>query len=222
MSRYVLSRAKLAEGYLARHYASMPDAPPMPSQAERDAQFEAFLSTLPARQDLWVFAYGPPMWNPTIRTLEERITEVDGWRRSFCLRSSMARGTREQPGAMLALEHGGRCTGVAFRIAASEVREELYILWQREMLFDSYRVSWVNGRFACGNFTQLLTFVVNPQASGYDPKLTVQQVAARIRTARGSLGTNREYFEHTVSALARIGARDAYLEELQELLEEAA
>ena len=68
---------------------------------------------------LWVFGYGSLIWNPGFPVAERRIATLEGWHRSFCMRSIHHRGTVERPGLVLALDRaeGAACTGVAFRVA---------------------------------------------------------------------------------------------------------
>jgi len=98
--------------------------------------------------DVHVFAYGSLMWNPAFQFSGESIATVRGWSRKFCLRLHMARGSPERPGIMLALDRGGACRGVAYRIAGHAVRNELLLLWRREMLAGVYHAKWVDAHSA--------------------------------------------------------------------------
>ena len=66
---------------------------------------------------MWLFGYGSLIWNPAFAFAEQVPAFVRGWHRRFCLWMPMGRGTPEQPGLMLALDRGGGCRGVAFRVA---------------------------------------------------------------------------------------------------------
>jgi cation transport protein ChaC len=115
---------------------------------------------------------------------------------------------------MLALDRGGACRGVSFRIAAAKVRQELSLLWQREMFGGSYNARWVslNGcGEAKGEKFQAITFVINHAHPRYMPELSVEQIAALIATGCGELGTCREYLENTVAHLRELGVRDTNL-----------
>ena len=71
--------------------------------------------------DLWVFAYGSLMWNPEFPVAERRIGTVRGFHRRFCLLQRRFRGTPDRPGFVLALDRGGLCRGVAFRLPGMEI-----------------------------------------------------------------------------------------------------
>ena len=86
-----------------------------------DAEIEASLEkTLENRcgEDLWLFAYGSLMWRPDFAYADRAVARVQGYHRSFCLWQRRYRGNRFNPNLMLALDAGGSCAGVAFRVAA--------------------------------------------------------------------------------------------------------
>jgi cation transport protein ChaC len=184
------------------------------TEAEMAASFEKILGQHGQNEDLWVFGYGSLIWNPAFEYVERRCALVHGWHRRFCLKLYVGRGTVETPGLMLALDRGGACRGVAFRIAAAKVRQELSLLWQREMFGGSYNARWVslNGcGEAKGEKFQAITFVINHAHPRYMPELSVEQIAALIATGCGELGTCREYLENTVAHLRELGVRDTNL-----------
>jgi cation transport protein ChaC len=119
---------------------------------------------------------------------------------------------------MLALDHGGACKGVAFRIAGEKVRQELSILWQREMFGGAYHARWVTVTAAGGEKIRAVTFVINRQHPRYLPELSVEQTAALIATGSGDLGTCREYLENTIAHLAQLGLKDAGLQRIAKAL----
>ena len=113
------------------------------SAEERDASLKNALDRYGPSDDAWVFAYGSLMWNPALEFAERSAGNTEGWRRSFCFWTPMGRGTPELPGLMLGLEPGGSCEGIAYRLAPHQVRSELAILWNREMLSGVYEAHWV-------------------------------------------------------------------------------
>ena len=97
-------------------------------RAATDADYKALTSELVASAppgDFWVFAYGSLIWNPAFDYTESRLADARGWRRTFCLGWDYRfRGNREQPGLMLALDRGGRCRGVVYRLPADALRSQ--------------------------------------------------------------------------------------------------
>ncbi|MEZ5784466.1 MAG: gamma-glutamylcyclotransferase [Rhizobiaceae bacterium] len=78
-----------------------PDPGPEPGTTEHtDAEFarmaEAIL-TLHDPEHLWVFAYGSLIWNPEFHPVEQCRAVAAGWHRSFCLKLTRWRGTRDLP-----------------------------------------------------------------------------------------------------------------------------
>ncbi len=192
------------------------------TEAEMAALMNGILAGHPSGEDLHVFGYGSLIWNPAFEYVEKRTALLHGWHRRFCLKMYMGRGTREMPGLMLALDHGGACKGVAFRIANAKIREELGILWQREMFGGAYNARWVNLTADGGERLRAVTFVINRRHPRYLPELSVEQTAALIATGSGDLGTCREYLENTISHLAELGLKDAGLQRIAKALPKPA
>ena len=82
------------------------------------ASLECTLRDWDRKSDLWLFGYGSLIWNPGMPTVEATRSKVHGYHRGLYLWSRVNRGTPEQPGLVLALDRGGSCTGIAFRLAA--------------------------------------------------------------------------------------------------------
>jgi cation transport protein ChaC len=221
MANLKITRQTLLDGTLRarqlQYAAENPDIR-LRSEAEMAALMDATLAVHPPAEDLYVFGYGSLIWNPAFHFEDKTPALLRGYHRRFCLRMFQGRGTREHPGLMLALDHGGACKGVAFRIAAPKAREELHVLWQREMFGGSYNARWVNLTGPAGAAIRAVTFVINRRHPRYLPELSVEQTAAIIATACGELGSCREYLENTIAHLAALGMRDAGLERIAKTL----
>ncbi len=48
--------------------------------------------------------------------VEQRVGTIYGWHRRFCLWVPRGRGTPDNPGLVLALDRGGSCCGITYRI----------------------------------------------------------------------------------------------------------
>lgn len=103
--------------------AFAPSSIPAPSRTGHqlsEMEVEMFARRLLQESDgapLWVFAYGSLIWKPDFDAVEWQRGAPRGWHRSFCLKMTRRRGSRAQPGLMMALERGGRCNGILFRLA---------------------------------------------------------------------------------------------------------
>jgi cation transport protein ChaC len=187
------------------------------TEAERGVLLDQFLEDAP-RGPIWVFGYGSLIWNPAFRHTASRTARVFGYHRSFCIKTPLGRGSPEYPGLMLALDAGGSCNGVAFRLPAKNMREELSVVWAREMAIGgTYRAIWVRAQTAKGPINAL-TFAINRYSDRYTGKLTENELVERLGTASGYLGTCAEYLENTVSHMRKLGIRDAHMFRLQRLV----
>ncbi len=215
-----ITRQTLMDGTLKarqQEYAKANPGTHVRTEAEMARLLENILAAHDPAADLHVFGYGSLIWNPAIDYTSKTPALVRGYHRRFCLKMFQGRGSPETPGLMLALDHGGACKGVAFQIAAAKIREELGLLWQREMYGGAYNANWVNLATPTGP-KRGITFVINRQHPRYLPELSVEQTAALIATGCGDLGTCREYLENTIAHLAELGLRDSGLERIARLL----
>jgi cation transport protein ChaC len=128
---HVLTRERLAQGVpLQWLRANPPSGVRVHSDDELNASLDEALRDHDAADDLHVFGYGSLMWNPAIDAASASVAHVHGWHRRFSLRTVFGRGTVQEPGAMLALDRGGSCRGLLFRIEAAKVRNEARLLWR--------------------------------------------------------------------------------------------
>jgi glutathione-specific gamma-glutamylcyclotransferase len=176
---------------------------------------EALLQCKPG-EEVWVFAYGSLMWNPALDFAEAQPCKVEGWRRSFCFWTPLGRGTPELPGLMLALEGGGSCEGIAYRLAPELVRSELAILWNREMLAGVYQARWVPTKLRDGRTVTAVTFVVDTAHCHYCGDLPMERAAHHIAFAEGRRGACRDYLINTAEHARALGIHDPYIEELMQ------
>jgi len=210
-----LSRSDLENDQLRRHYERFHPEQRIVPQHEFDASLDHAIGAVAPGQDLWLFAYGSLIWNPLFHHAEQRPALVHGLHRRFCLWSRMGRGSPDFPGLMLALEHGGRCQGFAFRIPAAQIRTELTLIWRREMTLGSYEARWVKA-MADGEPVRALSFVINRRCCHYAGKLPRDEVVEILSRASGRLGSAADYLFQTVDCLRANGVSDLPLFELAE------
>jgi cation transport protein ChaC len=170
-------------------------------------------STIP----VWVFAYGSLMWSPEFRFDEARPARVHGWHRSFCLYSPEYRGTREKPGLVLGLDRGGSCRGIAYRLAAATLADEIDYLWTREMTGFVYHMTPVTMSTEQAPVAGY-AFTVRRDSPDYAGRLAHEAAARIIATSRGDRGTGRDYLANTVRHLEQLGIRDAALRRIGQLV----
>jgi cation transport protein ChaC len=117
---------------------------------------------------------------------------------------------------MLALERGGACEGIAWRLAPDRVESELAILWNREMLAGVYRPQWVSTQLRDGRIVTAVTFEVDPGHRQYCGGLPVEKQAHHLAFAEGRRGTSRDYLANTAAHVRALGIRDPYIEDMVE------
>ena len=215
-----ITRESLQDGSLLAAFRSrvLPNVQ-LRSDAELEASLDEMLSAQDPAADAWVFGYGSLMWNPAFRYAEQRTGTLHGWHRRFCFWLRMGRGSLDNPGLMLALDRGGTCRGLAFRIPAADVRHEMLLVWRREMFGFTYLARWVTVRTEAGP-VRAVTFVANRKSDRYAGRLGDIEIIERIATARGELGTCVSYLRQTVGRLHALGLRDAGLERLGRAVKE--
>ena len=125
---------------------------------------------------------------------------------------------------MLAMDRGGSCRGVVFRLPAGAILENLLKLLRREMPIkrattSGYPVRWVTVRTDDGPL-RAIAFPISRQSDAYLPGLTTEVVVEALATAAGERGSMAEYLYSTVSHLEDRGIHDRYLWKMQELVAE--
>ena len=181
----------------------------------------ALLADRPASGEVWIFAYGSLIWAPEFDYVEERIGTIRGWHRSFCLGwVRLYRGTPERPGIMLALDRGGACKGVLFRLPPEAMEANLHKILRREMpLKPTSKPSarWMSAETAQGPI-RAIGFPISRKSNSYLPDLTTEQVVQALATAAGERGSMAEYLHSTITHLAHRGIHDGYLWRMQALV----
>lgn len=212
-----LTRAMIA----ARFTAPVTDdltAHRLVDEATMDAALDEMLATH-AGSDLWVFGYGSLMWKPEMDFAEARPALLNGWHRRFCLWQWRYRGSRDCPGLMLALDRGGACRGIAYRLAGPDIRGKVAGVWKREMIGNGYRPRWLPLATMAGKL-RALVFTVNAESERYAGRVSDEIVADYIAKASGQAGPSAEYLLETVLKCEELGIHDRFLWRLQELVAE--
>ena len=153
-------------------------------------------------QQLWVFAYGSLIWKPDFEAVESRPATARGWHRSFCLKMTSWRATKAQPGLMLALDRGGTCKGIVFRLADDDRLAQFRRMIRREVgtVADAVAMRWIQVETPQGP-VRALVFWAGPKGERIFRKLPLETVAGVLARACGHMGSCAEYLYMTVKHL---------------------
>lgn len=212
-------RAFIQSGGVERLLDGVPDFEVVPLE-ERETLRKRILSEFDNDHDVWIFAYGSLMWNPAFRYAEQTLARLHGYHRAFCQQTQVTRGSSEYPGLMAALERGGSCRGVAYRIAAPDLDSETRVLWNREMPLPVYEVRVLKIATDQGS-RKAITFVANRASAHYVGRLPLESQIERICRASGKLGSNADYLFRLVDRLEELGITDRRLALLRQHVAEA-
>lgn len=173
-------------------------------------------TSVSVRRPLWIFGYGSLMWRPGFEFEEAVPARVEGWQRGFFIYSTHHRGTHARPGLVLALDRGGTCTGMAFRVAPGKSAHTLAYLRAREQINGVYREQPVRTRLedGSGRHVEAITYVAERRHPSYAGRLSLSSQARLIRAASGISGPNLHYLINTVRHLEALGCRQQDLNRL--------
>lgn len=189
------------------------------TDADYAAAVDGMLATSPGG-DFWLFGYGSLIWNPETAFDEKRQATAIGWRRAFCLGPDYRyRGSHDTPGLMMALDRGGQCKGMVYRLPRAGLEDELHRLIRRELsqLPSAFPWRWIRVHTDQGPLTAL-TFAMDRKSARYVSGLSDEETAAILATACGFRGSMAEYLHSTVMMLENLGIHDRKLWRLQSLV----
>ncbi|GGH52602.1 gamma-glutamylcyclotransferase [Frigidibacter albus] len=163
---------------------------------------------------MWVFGYGSLIWQPEFPVAEAVAARLEGWHRSFCMRSIHHRGSEAAPGLVLALDaaEGAACLGVAFRVEPGSEAGTLAMLRERELVSSAYLERMLEVALTDGRTVEALAYVIDPAHAQYCGGLPLEEQAQIIAKAQGGRGPNRDYLWNTAAHLDQLGLGDPDLD----------
>lgn len=216
----------LTPDLVARVHRALEDPGPEPHLAYHSEEdygriVKTMLAAHPPGQDAWLFAYGSLIWKPEVEHVGSRRGTAHGWHRSFCFRITRFRATKDRPGLMMAMDRGGQCRGVLYRLPAETLQAQMGRLFRREFTAKppNSMPRWIKVSTQEGPVTAL-AFVMNRQSPAYVGRLSPEEVAAVLSGACGHWGSGAEYLHNTVMHLEEHGIHDSNLWRLQKLVAE--
>ena len=217
---------RLTQAHVARVHRAVPDPGLQLSEGFRpatDADYaenvDNMLRTRPEGR-FWIFGISSLIWKPETAFDHAEQGVARGWHRRFCLGWDYRyRGSRETPGLMMALDRGGQCRGMLYRLPEEGLAEELHKLIRREMSMvpSAFPWRWIDVATSEGK-VRALTFPMDRKSSRYIVDLTEAQLVDMLASAVGFRGSMAEYLFSTVSKLEEFGIHDRNLWRLQALV----
>ena len=218
---------RLTRDHVARVHRAIADpgwAGLVGARPATDADFaeaaRRLIGEAPSRDAFWVFAYGSLIWNPEFDFVERLTATARGWHRAFCLGwDRRFRGNPDQPGLMLALDRGGTCRGVLYRLPADALEANLDRLLRREMgaVPSPFPPRWITVTAGTERLPAV-TFIMNRKSGRYVTGLSDEAIADALAVAVGFRGSMAEYLMSTVEHLEALGIRDRNLWRLQDMV----
>lgn len=212
---------------VSRVHRTLADEGPDPALSyHSDADYAAITAEIlaghPPGTPCWLFAYGSLIWKPEVPHVDEMRGTALGFHRNFCFRVARFRGTRATPGLMMALDRGGQCTGMLYRLPDADLTAHVEKLFRREFTVKppNCRPRWVRVATADGKQVRAIAFVMNRAASSYMGRLAPEEIADILAQACGHWGSCAEYLYQTVAHLEAKGIHDRHLWLLQRLVAE--
>lgn len=148
-----------------------------------------------------VFAYGSLLWRPGFKPKASVRATAVGWRRRWCVRSTVHRGTELIPGIVLGLVEGGRCSGLLYSVESCDRGRVAEYLELREMAETGYRSEMIDVDTQDGR-VKALTYVSDPT---HRIEGNHRDILETILSATGVSGTNAEYAASTFDAMQHFG-----------------
>ncbi|WP_269494867.1 gamma-glutamylcyclotransferase [Castellaniella sp. S9] len=216
----MLDRKSLGDGTFLNAFKDAPGIEWWPDE-RIETSMQGMLAKRVPGEPVWIFAYGSLIWNPLFRFVESCPATLPGWRRSFCIRLLIGRACQRQPGRMMSLVAGGATDGLALRLDEKTLEQELRIVWRREMVGGAYRPDWAPVTLGDGRIVRAIIFSADPGSVLHEIDDDVETIAPFIASAKGPLGSNRDYVLQLDAALRRHRITDGYIRELAELLSAA-
>ncbi len=158
------------------------------------------------------------MWDPFFPYLRQERAILRGYHRAFVTSFGRIWGRPDAPCAVLGLEPGGICEGVAYEVEAgrlSEIQEQLRAFEGEAFRLTRTRVLVEDEE------VEATVALSRPSHSDYLGRLPAVERASMVALAEGPGGTCLDYLRKTAEALARLEIRDRHVLAFLRLVEAA-
>ncbi|MFQ5552568.1 MAG: gamma-glutamylcyclotransferase [Thermoplasmata archaeon] len=166
----------------------------------------------------WIFGYGSLMWDPFFPYLSREKAELPGYHRAFVMSFARVWGRSNAPCAVLGLERGGRCEGVAYEVEPERllgIEEEL-----RAFEGDAFEVSR-RTILVLGREVEASVALNKPSHPDYLGRLPSADRVAMVLRAQGAQASCLDYVTMTAESLQQLGIKDQGVLEFLRQVKEA-
>ena len=168
----------------------------------------------------WIFGYGSLVWRPSFPFLARRRARLAGYARRFWQGSTDHRGVPGAPGRVVTLvrERGAACWGAAFLVSEAALPAVMAQLDVREK--GGYERHEVRLELVDPPPEEVpaLVYLAGEGNEEYLGPAPLDAIARQIQASRGPSGPNIEYVLRLAEALRALGAEDAHVFALEQLL----
>jgi len=203
-----LTRKNISQGYLGETIKNIPGSDRVLSDQDLVRERRKIIPDKGIGEDIYIFAYGSLLWNPTVEYEKQFFAKIFGFHRSFCMKTRLGRGSFKNPGLMLGLDKGGSCQGSAFKLKKNNAIKNIDILFRREMVTGAYKPKLLKTKLENGEVVLSLAFTVDKKHKNYFSKSTPKIKANLISKAHGFLGSCEEYLNNTLESLSELNITD--------------
>ncbi len=169
-------------------------------------------------ESVWLFGYGSLIWRPDFEFLSSRVAWVDGWTRRFWQGSHDHRGIPEAPGRVVTLipSENERCGGIAFEIAAPDVKDIFTALDYREKNgYDRCEAPLYFVPDGGDSKVEGIFYIANQNNFAFLGDAPIEQIAKQINQSHGPSGSNSEYLFNLALSLRDLDINDEHVFEIE-------
>ena len=213
-----LTKNNINDGYIREFISKIEGSDKVLTDKELIEERDKILPESFRNKNLYVFAYGSLLWNPTIDFEKQVFGKIYGFHRSFCMLTKLGRGSYENPGLMLGLDKGGSCKGILFKLNKKNALKNVDILFKREMVTKAYIPKLLNAHLSNGRRVKAIAFTVDKNHKNYFEEKCYSKKINLILKASGFLGSCLEYLKNTAKSLEEINIKDKEISNLMKIL----
>ncbi len=212
-----LTKKNIKDGYI-RDFIHSKGYEKVLSDYELIKERKKILPSTKKHANLYVFAYGSLLWNPTIEFETQIKGKIFGYHRSFCMLTKLGRGSLNNPGLMLGLDKGGSCQGLLYKLKKNNKIKNIDILFKREMVTRAYTPRLLRAFLENGKIVTAIAFTVDKRHKNYFSDKSPKTKAKMISKASGFLGSCNEYFINTSKSLKELNIFDKEINNILKIL----